>query len=47
MLAPFLNEIRERWQGACLNRRDGNPTGTRSLWEDAGIAGAAALCEFE
>jgi glucokinase len=48
MLAPFLNEIRERWRGRCLNPA---PTETPLVLarygEDAGIAGAAALCEWE
>jgi len=48
MLAPFLNEIRERWQGACLNPAPMEiPLVLARYGEDAGIAGAAALCEFE
>jgi len=46
LLAPFLDEIRERWRGACINP---NPLDTPLVLahygEDAGIAGAAALCE--
>jgi glucokinase len=48
MFAPFLNEIRERWQGACLNPTPMEiPLVLARYGEDAGIAGAAALCEFE
>lgn len=48
MLAPFLNEIRERWRGACLNPAPMEiPLVLARYGEDAGIAGAAALCEFE
>src|SRR5467141_1701181 len=48
MLAPFLNEIRERWQGACLNPAPMEiPLVLARYGEDAGIAGAAALCKFE
>ena len=48
MLAPFLNEIRERWRGACLNpARMEIPLVLARCGEDAGIDGAAALCEFE
>jgi glucokinase len=46
LLAPFLGEIRERWQGACLNPTPMNtPLLLAHYGEDAGIAGAAALCE--
>jgi glucokinase len=48
MLAPFLNEIRQRWQGACLNPSPLDiPLVLAHYGEDAGIAGAAALCEVE
>ena len=47
MLAPFLNEIRERWKGACLNPAPmETPLLPARYGEDAGIAGAAALCEI-
>jgi glucokinase len=46
LLAPFLDEIRERWQGACVNPRPLDiPLMLAHYGEDAGIAGAAALCE--
>ncbi len=45
MLAPFMNEIRERWRGACTNPApEAIPLVPASYGEDAGIAGAAALC---
>jgi glucokinase len=45
MLAPFLNEIRQRWPGACLNPSPLDiPLVLAHYGEDAGIAGAAALC---
>lgn len=48
LLAPFLNEIRQRWQGACLNPCPQDiPLVLAHYGEDAGIAGAAALCELE
>jgi glucokinase len=48
MLAPFLNEIRDRWKGACLNPAPLEiPLVLARYGEDAGIAGAAALCEFD
>src|SRR3984893_3592278 len=48
MLAPFLNEIRERWRGACLNPTPMEiPLVLARYGEDAGIAGAAALCELD
>lgn len=48
MLAPFLNAIRNRWKGACLNPAPLDiPLVLARYGEDAGIAGAAALCEFE
>lgn len=48
VLAPFLNEIRERWRGACLNPAPMEiPLVLAHYGEEAGIAGAAALCEFE
>jgi predicted NBD/HSP70 family sugar kinase len=46
LLAPFLDEIRERWRGACLNSRPLDiPLVLAHYGNDAGIAGAAALCE--
>jgi glucokinase len=46
LLAPFLDEIRERWRGACLNPSPLEiPLVLAHYGEDAGIAGAAALCE--
>lgn len=46
LLAPFLDEIRERWRGACINPRPLDiPLMLAHYGEDAGIAGAAALCE--
>lgn len=46
LLAPFLSEIRERWRGACLNPAPLEiPLLLAHYGEDAGIAGAAALCE--
>jgi glucokinase len=48
MLAPFLNEIKDRWKGACLNPAPLDiPLVPAQYGEDAGIAGAAALCEFD
>lgn len=48
MLAPFLNEIRYRWKGACINPAPLEiPLVLAHYGEDAGIAGAAALCEIE
>src|SRR5713101_28149 len=48
LLAPFLDEIRQRWQGACLNPcPQVIPLVLARYGEDAGIAGAAALCELE
>jgi glucokinase len=45
MLAPFFEEIRERWKGACLNPAPLSiPLVQARYGEDAGIAGAAALC---
>jgi glucokinase len=47
MLAPFLNEIRERWKGACANPQPmDTPLLPARYGEDAGIAGAAALWEI-
>jgi glucokinase len=47
LLAPFLGEIRERWLGACLNPSPlDTPLVLAHYGEDAGIAGAAALCEI-
>jgi glucokinase len=46
MLAPFLGEIRDRWKGACLNPYPHEiPLVLAHYKEDAGIAGAAALCD--
>jgi glucokinase len=46
MLAPFLEEIRARWTGACLNPYPQEiPLVLAHYKEDAGIAGAAALCD--
>jgi glucokinase len=46
MLAPFLDEIRERWKGATLNPYPQEiPVVLAHYKEDAGIAGAAALCD--
>jgi glucokinase len=46
MLAPFLDEIRGRWTGACLNPYPQDiPLVLAHYKEDAGIAGAAALCD--
>jgi len=46
LLAPFLGEIRERWRGACINPQPLEIPLVRAHYgEDAGIAGAAALCE--
>jgi glucokinase len=46
MLAPFLEEIRARWVGACLNPYpQDTPLVLAHYKEDAGIAGAASLCD--
>jgi glucokinase len=46
LLVPFLDEIRERWRGACINPRPLDiPLVLAHYGENAGIAGAAALCE--
>jgi glucokinase len=46
MLAPFLDEIRSRWIGACLNPYPQDiPLVLAHYKEDAGIAGAGALCD--
>ena len=48
LLAPFLDEIRGRWKGACLNPYpDQIPLVLAHYKEDAGIAGAAALCDTQ
>jgi glucokinase len=48
MLAPFLDTIRSRWQGGCLNPTPLEiPLVLAHYGEDAGIAGAAALCELD
>jgi glucokinase len=45
LLAPFLDEIRARWRGACVNPSPMSiPLLLAHYREDAGIAGAAALC---
>jgi glucokinase len=44
MLAPYLDEMRERWNGACVNPwPDRIPVVLAHYGEDAGVAGAAAL----
>ena len=46
LLAPFLEDIRQRWKGACLNPYPLEiPLLLAHYKEDAGIAGAAALCD--
>jgi glucokinase len=46
LLAPFLDETRERWRGALINPHPLDiPLVLAHYGEDAGIAGAAALCE--
>jgi glucokinase len=46
MLAPLLSEIPERWKGATLNPYPREiPVVLAQYKEDAGIAGAAALCD--
>ena len=46
MLAPFLEDIRARWVGACLSPYpQDTPVVLAHYKEDAGIAGAAALCD--
>jgi predicted NBD/HSP70 family sugar kinase len=46
LLAPFLDEIRVRWRGACLNPAPLDiPLLLAHYGEDAGIAGTAALSE--
>jgi glucokinase len=45
-LAPFLGEMRERWKGKVVNPwPDQVPLVLARYGEEAGIAGAAALCE--
>jgi len=45
-LAPFLGEMRERWKGRVVNPwPDQVPLVLARYGEEAGIAGAAALCE--
>src|SRR5258708_18537238 len=45
LLAPHLEEIREPWRGACINPQPlDTPLVIAHYGEDAGIAGAAALC---
>jgi hypothetical protein len=44
MLTPYLNEMRERWNGACVNPwPEKIPVVLAHYGEDAGVAGAAAL----
>jgi glucokinase len=46
MLAPFLGDMRDRWKGATLNPYPHQiPVVLAHYKEDAGIAGAAALCD--
>jgi glucokinase len=46
LLAPFLDEIRERWRGTCINPCPLDiPLLLAHYGEDAGIAGAAALVD--
>jgi glucokinase len=46
MLGPFLEDIRGRWMGACLSPYPHEtPLVLAHYKEDAGIAGAAALCD--
>jgi len=46
LLAPFLDDIRQGWHGACVNPDPMSiPLLLADYGEDAGIAGAAALCE--
>lgn len=48
MLSPFFEEMRGRWKGACLNPSPLSiPLIPARYGEDAGIAGAAALCDLE
>jgi glucokinase len=45
MLAPFLEDIRKRWNGAVVNPWPQQiPVVLARYGEDAGVAGAAALC---
>jgi glucokinase len=47
LLAPFLDEIRRRLKGACVNPSAQDiPLVIARYGEDAGIAGAAALCDL-
>jgi len=47
MFRPFLKDIQERWKGACLNPDPMSiPLVAARYGEDAGIAGAAALCDL-
>ena len=46
MLAPFLEEIRAKWVGACLSPYPHEtPLVLAHYKEDAGIVGAASLCD--
>jgi glucokinase len=45
MLKPYLDEIRDRLPGCCVNPRCKEiPLVSARYGEDAGVAGAAALC---
>jgi glucokinase len=47
MLAPYLDRIYKRWQGACINpRAQVIPIILSSYGDDAGVIGAAALCRI-
>ena len=44
MLAPYVDDLRRRWKGACLNPwPDQIPVLMARYGEEAGVAGAAAL----
>jgi glucokinase len=46
LLAPFLDDLRARWSGACLNPYPHQiAVAVAHYKEDAGIAGAGALCD--
>jgi len=45
MLSPFLEDIRKRWNGMVVNPWPQQiPVVLARYGEDAGVAGAAALC---
>ena len=45
LLFPYLDEIKERWRGACINPHPLDiPLLLAHYGEDAGVAGGAALC---